>query len=86
MDEKERGEINRLHAEIGVVKLLVARLAAHRWDEAELRAWHDRVLRQFEQKLPDQPDVLANLTTALDELGVAVRDARRNVDRRRPPG
>lgn len=85
MDETLRAELDRIHADLAALRLIVSRLAARHFDEAEIERWTESCIAQAEAQPGADPQVTANLTRALHKLAVHLREAARNYRGRRSP-
>lgn len=82
MDDELRNELNRLHAKFAALRTVTARLAAHTFDEEEIRAWHERLITNMEAQGEDET-TMALMRTALDELFPYLAHAARDVAKTR---
>ncbi|PNU05821.1 hypothetical protein [Novosphingobium guangzhouense] len=76
MDEDLRGELNRMWAELRVMQLVTARLAARQFDRAEIERWNEAMVAAFEAREDFSAEYRANMVRALDEMGRILLDAR----------
>ena len=66
-DTIRRDEMNRLWADLAVLKMIIAEDVGHRWGPDRVRRWHDRAVHAHESTMTD-PAIAANLVRALDNM------------------
>lgn len=67
-----REEINRIWAELKVLRMLVAHDVGHRWGADRVEAWHSSRANAIEDNSED-PAATAHAIRALDELAKRLR-------------
>ena len=68
MDDDLRRELNRLHADIAILRMALSRIWSRHFDSSETAAWHERMIARFEADHSPEPEILALMCEALDKL------------------
>ena len=70
-----RDEVNRLWAEVHMLRALVVMDVARRWDEPRIEEWFDRITERLDAGAARDESSLANFQRALGLLAADVKAA-----------